>query len=137
MINDKPSVLEVVRSRLKDGRSIADHDIHQLVSMIDNLQKVAFESNHEYDKTRTMLRAEQWSHGQTGATRDRLMIENERLRVALIDHNEMLRSAFEAAQRDAIHDTAGTTNFRLLADRMSETLARHHSITNSAKKDKP
>lgn len=60
--------------------------------------------------------------------------ELARLRRALVEHNDMLRAAFQAAQRDATHDVAGTTNFRLLADRLSETLARHHTITNEARK---
>lgn len=59
--------------------------------------------------------------------------EIERLRAALVEHNDMLRSAFQAAQRDATHDTAGTTNFRLLADRLSAVLERHHAVTNEAR----
>lgn len=68
-----------------------------------------------------------------GTIYDEAADEIERLRAALVEHNDMLRAAFNAAQRDAAHDTAGTTNFRLLADRLSETLARHHAITNEAR----
>jgi hypothetical protein len=57
----------------------------------------------------------------------------EAVEAALVDHNDLLRSAFQAAQRDAIHDVAGTTNYRTLADRASEVLAKHHATTNAAR----
>lgn len=37
-MSDKPSTLEIVRARLKDGRSIADSDVHHLVAQIDYLR---------------------------------------------------------------------------------------------------
>lgn len=63
----------------------------------------------------------------------RLRGENIALRAALVEHNDLLRSAFQAAQRDATHDVAGTTNFRLLANRLAEALEKHHAITNAAR----
>ena len=59
--------------------------------------------------------------------------EAARLREALLDHNDLLRSAFQAAQRDAIHEVPGTTNYRTLADRASEVLTKHHATTNAAR----
>jgi hypothetical protein len=55
------------------------------------------------------------------------------VREALVAHNDLLRSAFQAAQRDAIQDTDGTTNYRLLADRASEVLGKYHTVTNEAR----
>ena len=60
-----------------------------------------------------------------------------RVREALVDHNGLLRSAFTAAQRDAIADVIGTTNYRTLADRAHEVLTKHHAITNDARKERP
>ena len=60
--------------------------------------------------------------------------EAAQLREALLDHNDLLRSAFHAAQRDAIHEVPGTTNYRTLADRASEVLTKHHATTNAARK---
>jgi len=62
-----------------------------------------------------------------------LRAENERLRAALIDHNDMLRSAFQAAQRDAIAEVIGTTNYNNLADAAYKVLRKHHAITNKAR----
>lgn len=63
----------------------------------------------------------------------RLQAENERLRAALVDHNDMLRSAFSAAQRDAIAEVIGTTNYNLVADSCHKVLSKHHVITNQAR----
>lgn len=54
-------------------------------------------------------------------------------REALVAHNDVLRSAFSAAQRDAIHDVRGTTNYRTLADRALDVLNAHHKTTNAAR----
>jgi len=59
--------------------------------------------------------------------------EAKGLREALVDHNDLLRSAFQAAQRDATHEVRGTTNYRMLADRAHEVLAKHHAVTNEAR----
>ncbi len=42
MQSDRPDTLEVVRSRLRDGRTIADSDVHWLVTRLDALQAIAF-----------------------------------------------------------------------------------------------
>jgi hypothetical protein len=63
--------------------------------------------------------------------RDALAAEIERLREALEDHNQGLRSAFAAAQRDAAHDVRGTTAYRLLANRLDEILKKHHQTVNA------
>jgi hypothetical protein len=59
--------------------------------------------------------------------------KEQALREALVDHNDLLRSAFTAAQRDAAHDVRGTTNYRTLADRAHEVLTKHHDATNAAR----
>lgn len=58
--------------------------------------------------------------------------ELAKAREALVAHNELLRSAFTAAQRDAAHDVRGTTNYRTLADRAHDVLKAHHSTVNQA-----
>lgn len=55
------------------------------------------------------------------------------MREALVEHNDLLRSAFAAAQRDAIADTRGTTAYNLLADNCHKVLKKHHAITNAAR----
>ena len=69
-----------------------------------------------------------------------LQIRNEALEAklaaaekALIDHNDILRSAFQAAQRDAIYEAIGTTNYSTLADRIHEVLTKLHAVTNDAR----
>lgn len=59
--------------------------------------------------------------------------EIEALRKALLDHNAILASAFYAAQRDATHDTKGTTNYRLLANRCHQVLSEHKEIVQRAR----
>ena len=61
----------------------------------------------------------------------------EELNRALVDHNDLLRSAFSAAQRDAAHDVRGTTNYRTLADRAHEVLTKHHATVNAARVNRP
>lgn len=61
--------------------------------------------------------------------------------VALVEHNDLLRSAFQAAQRDAILETEGSSNYRLMADAFSQCLRKHHETVNRAREamglDKP
>ena len=53
---------------------------------------------------------------------------------ALVDHNDMLRSAMQICERAIMHE-----EFRVLAnwdafhDRVSVTLKKHHQITNAAR----
>lgn len=56
------------------------------------------------------------------------------LREALVDHNDLLRSAMQICERAIMHE-----EFRVLAnwdafhDRVSVTLKKHHQITNAAR----
>lgn len=54
--------------------------------------------------------------------------ESERLRKALVDHNDALRSAQQVAQRDG-----KDTNWLALRGRLTMVLAEHHAITNEAR----
>jgi hypothetical protein len=65
--------------------------------------------------------------------RDEFRAENEKLRTALVAHNDVLRSAFQAVNRDAIFETKGTTNYCGLADSISKVLIKFHKITNDAR----
>ncbi len=53
---------------------------------------------------------------------------------ALVDHNDMLRSAMQICERAIMHE-----EFRVLAnwdafhDRVSVTLKKHHAVTNKAR----
>ena len=58
--------------------------------------------------------------------------ELDAARAALLAHNAILRSAFSAAQRDAIAEVIGTTNYRLLADRAADVLEKHHAVVVEA-----
>lgn len=63
----------------------------------------------------------------------RLRNENAALKEALVAHNDLLRGAFGAAQRDAIHEVTGTTNYNLLANAIQKVLFKYHAITNDAR----
>jgi hypothetical protein len=65
--------------------------------------------------------------------RDELRAETEKLRTALVAHNDILRSAFQAVNRDAIFETKGTTNYCGLADSINKVLIKFHKITNDAR----
>jgi len=67
------------------------------------------------------------------AERVRLVARVAELEGALVAHNEMLRSAFQAAQRDAVHDVQGTTRYGALADSIHKVLGQYHGLTNSAR----
>lgn len=54
--------------------------------------------------------------------------EIERLRGALVDHNDALRSACQVADRDG-----KDTNWLALRGNIRMTLAEHHEITNEAR----
>jgi len=65
--------------------------------------------------------------------RDEFRAETEKLRTALVAHNDALRSAFQAVNRDAIFETDGTTNYNGLADSIYRVLTTFHEITNDAR----
>lgn len=66
---------------------------------------------------------------ETEGLRERVRVLEE----AALAYEDMLRSAFSAAQRDATHDVRGTTNFRLLADRISAVLTEHRAVVRPAR----
>jgi hypothetical protein len=53
--------------------------------------------------------------------------------MALLEISDCLASAFQIVQREAIHDTAGTTSWNLAADRFSQILHKHHATINAAR----
>lgn len=53
---------------------------------------------------------------------------------ALIDHNDMLRSAMQICERAIMHEEFRVlTNWDTFHDRVSVTLKKHHQITNAAR----
>ena len=70
---------------------------------------------------------------EAAETITRLEGELVEAREALVEHNGLVRSAFQAAQRDAIADVEGTTNYRTLADRAHDVLTKYHAVTNTAR----
>jgi hypothetical protein len=61
------------------------------------------------------------------------LAEIDRLRIALVEVAGALGSGFQIVQREAIHDTVGTTSWNLAANRFSELLDKHHSTISAAR----
>ena len=59
---------------------------------------------------------------------DELEAENAELRQAVLDLSSVASSAFHASQRDATHDVDGTTNYRLLANKLGLCLDKYSEL---------
>lgn len=55
------------------------------------------------------------------------------LREALVDHNDLLRSALQIAKREGVNGEVGTTNWDAYYNRVAVALKRHHQTTNDAR----
>jgi hypothetical protein len=55
------------------------------------------------------------------------------LEEALIDHNDLLRSAFQIADREGVKMLVATTNWDAFYNKVAITLKRHHQITNEVR----
>lgn len=62
-----------------------------------------------------------------------LMDERDALRVALVDHNDLLRSASQIARREGIDGEIASTNWDAYYNRVAMVLKRHHEIANTAR----
>lgn len=58
---------------------------------------------------------------------------NARLRAALIDHNDLLRSAFQIAKREGVDGLTASTNWDAYYNRVAVVLKKHHEISNQAR----
>lgn len=59
--------------------------------------------------------------------------ELDALRVALVDHNDLLRSASQIARREGIDGEIASTNWDAYYNRVAMVLKRHHEIANTAR----
>ncbi len=108
-------VMGAMDSAIPEPWEAADHATGRIMALL-----TAIPASHEFSPP-WVYRAER------AEERARLMA------IALVDHNEMLRIAFTAAQRDAIHETSGTTHYGRLADQTHDVLKKHHETTNWAR----
>ena len=63
----------------------------------------------------------------------RLRFERDALRAALVDHNDLLRSASQIAKREGINGEVAWTNWDAYYNRVAVVLKRHHEIANTAR----
>lgn len=63
----------------------------------------------------------------------RLRVERDALQTALVDHNDLLRSASQIAKREGINGEIATTNWDAYYNRVAVVLKRHHAISNEAR----
>ena len=59
--------------------------------------------------------------------------ERDRLRGALLDHNDLLRSAIAIAEREGVRGEIASTNWDAYYNRAAVVLKRHHQITTDAR----
>ena len=59
--------------------------------------------------------------------------ERDALRAALVDHNDLLRSASQIAKREGINGEIASTNWGAYYNRVAVALKRHHAISNEAR----
>lgn len=59
--------------------------------------------------------------------------ERDRLREALLDHNDLLRSAIAIAEREGVRGEIASTNWDAYYNRAAVVLKRHHQITTDAR----
>ena len=62
-----------------------------------------------------------------------LTAERDRLRGALLDHNDLLRSAIAIAEREGVRGEIASTNWDAYYNRAAVVLKRHHQITTDAR----
>jgi hypothetical protein len=56
-----------------------------------------------------------------------------KLREALTDHNDLLRSAMQIAKREGVEGKIGSTNWDAYYNRVAVVLKRHHETANEAR----
>ena len=79
------------------------------------------------------------------ATKDKARIERLEARLAaaeagedalveaLVDHSDLLRSAFSIAQREGVNGMVASTNWDAFYNRVAVLLKRHHALVNEAR----
>jgi hypothetical protein len=118
---DAEAALETAREALTEMKHAYEHVKSCMHKFESDLIKCRTAYAELFDKT----------HG-TPCEQIRWEQELDAARAALLAHNAILRSAFCAAQRDAIAEVIGTTNYRLLADRAADVLDKHHAVVCEA-----
>tara|TARA_R110000868_G_scaffold381184_1_gene647552 strand:+ start:1018 stop:1581 length:564 start_codon:yes stop_codon:yes gene_type:complete len=73
------------------------------------------------------------SHGATINSLLAAEAERDRLREALLDHNDLLRSAIAIAEREGVRGEIASTNWDAYYNRAAVVLKRHHQITTDAR----
>lgn len=59
--------------------------------------------------------------------------EVEKLRGALVEHNDLLRSTFQIAEREGVKRMIASTNWDAFYNRVAVVLKRHHQTANEAR----
>ncbi len=67
------------------------------------------------------------------AERDEWQARAERLAAALVEHNDLLRSALAIAKREGVEGRIASTNWDAYYNRVAVVLKRHHRTANEAR----
>lgn len=74
-------------------------------------------------------RTNEFLHGQIAKWKARA----ERLEAALVEHNDLLRSALAIAKREGVEGQIASTNWDAYYNRVAVALKRHHQTANEAR----
>ncbi|WP_095090561.1 hypothetical protein [Mesorhizobium sophorae] len=132
----------VMRAELTDGLAPQYAAQPAAVQPIGYLYRLTSQPNNGWRFTRDAHLAERAEPGYyivrpvfdapvpvtPAASEPETMAASEALREALVDHNNILRSAFQIAGREGKE-----TNWTAFAQNVSSTLAKHHATTNQAR----
>lgn len=97
--------------------------------------------NYQRAKAAEAERVAEWNRRREAeASRDlekavcaTLKAERDAMRAALVDHNDLLRSASQIARREGIDGEIASTNWDAYYNRVAVVLKRHHEIANTAR----
>ncbi len=83
------------------------------------------------------LRAELEAYRNSHLHADKLLLHEkaraERLAAALVEHNDLLRSALAIAKREGVEGRIASTNWDAYYNRVAVVLKRHHRTANEAR----
>lgn len=97
--------------------------------------------NYQRAKAAEAERVAEWNRRRKAeASRDlekavcaTIKAERDALRAALVEHNDLLRSASQIAKREGIDGEIASTNWDAYYNRVAMVLKRHHEIANTAR----
>lgn len=121
------------RNRYRAQFALVDRHMEEMKASLKGLQGHLTESERQFQGMVAEATRELDARQKAERERDAAVEALAETGRALAEHNDLLRSAFQAAQRDATADVAGTTNYRLAADAISRVLDRHHAAVTRAR----